>query len=1143
MRLIIFHQKHLEKPLPLSFAMKISSPSRGFALVATLAILVVVTIFLVAFASTMRTERAASQNFVDRDRAEAIGLGMINRIMAEHASPIGLNGARVLPYALFSDGSGLPDDPTAVNYYGATANSSADGPTVPVITDTAKKQTLERIYRMAPDNIDFFKKNNLVKTSVAGDGGGEGKPAYTAQFWSYDGLTQLADAAPGVTPQWVDYFQPDDPSTGDDESVYPVAQVAFAIWDEGGKYDANMVGEDKTVNGIAPHNLGMEQDLAAGGGSGSGETPLTSYLDNDSKRDRNNFSLRAIKPFSGASVQDDKGNDRRLFSVRELIQRGLIDPNKFNQVTTGSRDFDVRPEWDGDRAPKTLRSSGATLGAEDFLRSYINNPALYGLFFGAGSTGPYLVYNNLNENALWSRIEPQSSGLVPRPDTVEKKADWMQVMRLLAVLRRGLPPYAQSSGNTGILDSTSDAGPGELTWNIWSPYDIWGIGLNIVQATDAASDFNLTAYNSKVYAGDPRMDQNARLGIRISPYITEAAFKIKRMASGSGYGYQITPYIKIWNPYPYRLTYKGADIKYRVGTYTGQKWPNNSQPAGAWTMGDSKSRADNITAPPPGEFKVIRLTASDIITSDKLSQQWDYTNWPPAGTSVPDKGIEIRMRPYIQDISYNPVGQFKTDKPETPYFSIQFPGYYQPDTAYQVQLLAFIPKNRLPATNGSYVWYSFQIDDPRMGSLKRHASTPRLARLGEGAYQEISPDNYSTANFKWTWVGFFNQQALKGVPLYSITDTLLPADPEMDSTYKGRSFTVGGKDVPGYNQIFGINWPGASATDGVTDQAVFEKMMATFSLPGRPFLNIGELGSVYAFRPWVNLNFANRIIPKAVSGSASVPPASLTNPALLRPAAFLDYFTTVGTSGSIEPGNANYLGDIRYFEPGDSFTGSGRPPKAEDYESKVTPARLAKRYQDKAWLFEKRSGTADSQTIEGNLRAIRGRINLNTASEEVLTNLLKAPYRMPASIGLQSVPRDGELENQDPGPDYFVKVDEADARAMAQAITLPVEDSRSIRPLRMLSDLSLLYDRNEALMKRLYDNYPQTVVTAMIGRLAQFGTVRQQSYTIDMVVRTLNPVAQKMSGKQVVTGEARLQARVYFDTFSRKTFIESVQYK
>ncbi len=86
-------------------------------------------------------------------------------------------------------------------------------------------------------------------------------------------------------------------------------------------------------------------------------------------------------------------------------------------------------------------------------------------------------------------------------------------------------------------------------------------------------------------------------------------------------------------------------------------------------------------------------------------------------------------------------------------------------------------------------------------------------------------------------------------------------------------------------------------------------------------------------------------------------------------------------------------------------------------------------------------------------------------------------------------------------------------------------------------------------MQSLYQKYPQTVISAMIGRLAQFGTVRQQAYTIDMVVRMLNPNVEKKQAAgaftipSVVTSEVRLQARISFDTFTRKAFIESLQYR
>src|SRR6201999_1185564 len=68
--------------------------------------------------------------------------------------------------------------------------------------------------------------------------------------------------------------------------------------------------------------------------------------------------------------------------------------------------------------------------------------------------------------------------------------------------------------------------------------------------------------------------------------------------------------------------------------------------------------------------------------------------------------------------------------------------------------------------------------------------------------------------------------------------------------YNGKTFNVNGTAVAGYNANFGVNWPLATGTGGIAtgDQTNFDLMMSTFGLPGRPFLNVGEVGNVFAER-------------------------------------------------------------------------------------------------------------------------------------------------------------------------------------------------------------------------------------------------------------------------------------------------------
>src|ERR1700684_609300 len=79
-------------------------PPRGFALIATLMIIGVLAILVTAFVLAMRTERGASNNFSERERAQAIANGMLHRILADQAAPYlaapSISGTTLAPFAV-----------------------------------------------------------------------------------------------------------------------------------------------------------------------------------------------------------------------------------------------------------------------------------------------------------------------------------------------------------------------------------------------------------------------------------------------------------------------------------------------------------------------------------------------------------------------------------------------------------------------------------------------------------------------------------------------------------------------------------------------------------------------------------------------------------------------------------------------------------------------------------------------------------------------------------------------------------------------------------------------------------------------------------------------------------------------------------
>jgi len=1176
--------------------MKISpihSGSRGFALIAVLITLALVTILVVGYLSVVRTERSASQNFNDHNSAESIAMGVLNRLMAEHAVPK-INGKPLAPFLVdgtSANPTGLPTSDTINNYFGGPGS----------IQSTARA-ALAPVYEIVPDDDTVFENIGLVRVSKPSTGGSATSGtslAYNADYWAYDGITsavlgtQVANPPQppdNMVPQWVDYYQ-NDPATGQ-KQAYPTAKIAYAIWDEGGKLDINMSGSDTSVNGIAPHNLNLENALT---NSPAQAQQLLDYLNNadsgDGMRERNNFSLRRVATGGTGALLNDTGDDRWIFSIRELMEKKLVDPNKLRQVTAFSRDFDVRPEWDGDRGSLALRQAEgrfSKFGAEDFLRSYVNNPDMFDLFFTANSNvdPDKMVLGTLNNALLLSQLEAVYPG-----QGAGQQENWMQIMRFLSILRRAMPPGPE------LVVPSSSSSPSEQLDNLsltkWSNSDIWGIALNTLHATAPADDHNLFASKGSNGYGDI----NAREGIRIGPYVTAVSVKIKRVLSPATSTpdqaqFTATEYITVWNPYPFPLIKNDGSgpIPYRAGSFvtgfaTGNNmggvpdtnllpggpsfttiperdmWPsqvqytglthpypgptNSGAPVLEGQLTDSSRVVPNLL---PGHFGYVVLPSRNI-SPKQLQFQTQFGVGTMSGTSpglVCDERTYVRNTDYYGEWDYDPgtpagavEDVYYSVNMMMPYFDTNFPGFH---------CWAYIPSSQMPKTLGAVYWYSFQIDDPRMGSCPRYVAQTDFVSSSPTA----APVFQNGSAYSYSWWGYPGQFSIDFNTLKAQVLTEAANQNDFKTGYNGKTFTVSGTAVPGYNANFGANWPLApNSKTGIpsNDQTDFDLMMSTFGLPGRPFLNVGEVGNVFAERPWTTLGFANTINPLLTGTAAiqvmaddyTVSGTDAGNPPQ-RPAALLDYFTTVGTSTAAV--NLNY-----------------RAPGPNTYGPTTTslPAHVNPRYQEKAWLFDAVTGTnnvstAATEQATGNLRPIRGRINLNTASQATLATLLQPPYRLPASIGLQDAaktlgwtvtPVDTTAQT-----DLWITIDSNLVQQFASMIAKPVSDPHSIRPLRNLCDLSRIYDDSQdaAIMQQMYKKYPSSIINAIFGRLAQFGTVRSQIYTVDLVVRALSPqIEQKRltnpSLQSVVKSEVRVQALVYFDTFSRKSYIESIKYQ
>ncbi len=930
--------------------------------------------WLAVFLVIGEASRSTWAGLPEDEAASRMARAVFNSIVAAHAAPVLSSGVALQPYR-GADGTGLPTPETTATYL---ADPPEDG-----------------IYWMQPP--ENLPPNRLAKVSTGGP------DALTSADWAYAGQTQDVDFFPASTPQWIDFT---DPVTG-----LVTGRVAYAVWDESGKFDLNLAGADEAINGLAPHALGFEQ-LA------NDPSQLLAFLNGpNGARDRSNFSARRIA--------DGMGDDRRFFNVREIFQSGLTIPADKFDVAATSQDYDVRSEWDGDPG---------RLAATKYLRTYLNSPSFFS-FFISSSASSRLVMATLDEQQWRARLFQEN---------VLESDDALHAMRLLASLRLSLPPFRNLASSL------------PLPANLWTDDDVWGIALNLVQAAETVSDQNHVAYDRRGFGLTGFNDPNARIGIRASPYITETAIKLKRLNASQ---IQLTQYYEIWNPYPFDLVNPdGTSASYYYGNWTGGSWNQSSQttggiysPTSRWLLpvpADDPWNAGK-TVPGPGQFVTVQLPPRVVGWS--ISQSGS-------------QGFSIRTRPYIQNADYWSSLRVGTGGgvEESSSYSVSIGTFYtgggsNPSNNLVHRFPPGATDQKISPTEYLPVWHSFQIDDPRMGPFARYTANWQSS-------VEDTPMTYS-------WKRFYNTHSLHGIA--DGPDQLIPA--KRTSPYGD-----------GYNQNFGENWPPGFD---------FAKAMATFSIPGRPFQNPGELGTVFANRPWRTLSLAATTVPTDPSVWTGTTTASY-------PTRWLDLLSTLGTTTASRA--------LNYKLP------------APTPQSSFVPENYAARVQSAAWLFEQPS----FETPQGAVRPIRGRINLNSASEATIARLLSAPYRMapfPGIASLNPTPIPGS-------PDQYVTIAPQDALTLAQELTRPAGQPGAVRPLRSMADLGKLPS-----LPALHLTYPDPVADAIVGRLAQFGTLRQQMFTIDVAGQLFDP-----QNPGVVTAESRLRATVHFDTFTRRATLASI---
>ena len=904
-------------------------------------------------------------------KAEVIAASTLQKILDDHSAPELSGGMRLAPYQVEAI-SKLPTAATTETYLAAT-----------------------------PENGIFWIRdprelpaNRLVKVSEGHE------PAFTAAKWAYAGQEQDTAFHPATVPHWMDYT---DPETG-----AVIGRVAYAIWDESGKIDINMIGRDgltadgevdpARVNGLAPHNLQLEQLSSA-------PDQLLAYLNGaDGKRNRSNFSMRNI----ARDETGDTGDDRRFFTTRELIGKQLISPGFQFDVGVASQDFDLKPEWSGDRAANTAR---------DFLRTFVNDGKLF-RFINHPRAGAALVTNTLDERQLRVRL----NSTIPSTDIGVHEKDWLSLMRLLALLRRAYPATIASSAQFPL--------PADRLTN----EDIFALAVNIIQGTTRPNDANLLIYNRQTYGFSHFDDPNSRVPSRVTPYIVAATVRAKRIAFNQ---VEFTEYFKIWNPHAVDLD----EETYFFGNWCGSAWA-----LGTYGSLYNSTIRFSTKGPRAGQFKVVQFPTRVL----------DFPFNPNAT-------LMLRARPYLQHRDYyrtHIIGA-STSNDSSIYPSSTGPVYTAGGSEPTYSLTYHFTRGELDQKDSSdnYVpkWFTFEIDDPRMGGFTRSWS-PTVNPF-------VVPDYTTQMTYSW--------KAKSGQHSLYDTDTAdgVPPAPNsgMDAAAWKAEWQAALVTSPygtGFNSNFGENFP----PEWTGDQAdKLSRALSTFALPRRQYLNLADSSRVFAQRSWKTLQLEKATAPLA------------------------DELSTLGTTS---------------LDTNLAVKAPAELPSADYHPD------FAKRVRDNLVLFD--SVDANSNPA-GNLRPIRGRISLNAVRPEALAIVLAAPYRMVGTLA----------NGSEVGEDVYENITPAEALAVAN-------DLAAIRPVRTLADLGRLKELPG--IEAIRTAYPTNLPEAVLARLIQFGSIRQQTYTVEVISQTIDP-----ANPGVVTGEARRLVTVHLDTYSRRTTVQAVE--
>jgi len=989
--------------------------SQGMALLLTLLLISLSMIVLIAYLLMTKTELRTSYAFSQSVRSELLAQGALMRLVAQHASA-------AAPYA--SDpATGGPTDATRTAFFSDTPNPA--------------------IFSIQPlPGLDTSKDLVTLSRSTPAE------PAYSPRRWAYAGINDSFffprdNSLNPVAPDWVNYFAPD-PDGGPDLLI---GQIAYAVWNDSGKYDVNMVGRDQSNNGLAPHNLLLENLT-------TDPTKLLKYLNGADpdlpplgSRDRTNFSLRRI---STSPLLNNTGNDRFFFTVEEMMLRPeIFTPAQLLRFTPFSRDFEVRADWDGNRS-----------SASQFLKAYVNNPNFNTAFNRA--MGNDAVAGNLGSAAINT-----AAGAIPGAAPIEARRE---LALLMGVLRQILPNPNNTYAKAPLPEYTSNATlPNALIPlaepsgqpKKWFDPDIAAIALNLWQGSDRTQEGNgsgLTGVSSNWRAlswlpitMQAQWDPHRRVGTRAQPYINEVTVRVERVSINQ---IRITEYYEIWNPYA--IDWRRKEISYWNWHELMWEYRTTSSPPGIVLNHGVTGNISPISGgglvqwvagPGPGGFSIGSFTST--LRDFPIGVDFQMQTRPAIGYRIL---MGSQARSYASGPSF--------DGP-----AVGTPGGGGRRAVYAIEY--FIAAAKID-TVGEVAWQSFQVDDPRTLTLPsimdRDTSTTRTTPAQFDA-------DVSNPDMIYSFRRYPDSHTLFGITM----------GPKIVSPYGD-----------GYNQNFGDNFPSSWNSLTLANRRI--KALATFTLPGRPYSNLGEVGSIFLFRPWRTLNLADRPTP---ADPTQPVPASLEN----YPSRIFDFFTTVGTTNLAQN----------------------------------LPADDAARTQNQEFMLY----TADGG--DRRLRPIRGKINLNAASPQLLKAILERPYSVVNYVGSGiASPPASTADDPAANPNFIdMTIDSRDIDGV-------INDLLAARPLRSVGDLGRLASVNNSTVLRMYQGtntgsgrlYPDHLINAMLARLAAFGTTRQQIYTIDVAARTFHP-----KNPDVVTAETRLEARVYFDTYSRQSFIQSVRLK